>query len=366
MSEMKSSLNKKIIFDFFNGNHTSIQKKMIEEWLEDPENEELYYKYFDEWESLNPQYLVDKEKGLKSVYEKLAQKETVDFVKIEPDKKIYHFKKLFSWVAAASIVFLLGWFGWVNFSKPKMISYENLVSNSKKEAGEIYEKENLTSSRLLITLPDGSSVILQPSTKISYSPKAFNQEKREIFLSGEAFFEVQKNPEIPFIVYANELITKVLGTSFTIKANPNSLKTEVIVKTGKVEVFMQSDVNKDQKINHKKLSGLILIPNEQASLLRADERIEKTVLSKIEQIYLPIHQLSFDFEEAPAIEVIEVLKNAYNIDIVYDHEKLANCTLTAHLSDEPLYEKIKLICFALEATYEESEGKIFIKCNGCK
>ncbi len=363
---MKSSLDKKIIFDFFDGNHTSIQRKMIEVWLENLENEEQYYKYLNEWESLNPQYLVDRAKGFNAIHEKLIQKESNASEIVAFENERYNFKKILRWSLVACVLLTIGWFGWSNFSKPNMVSYENLVYHTKNETGEIYEKENQTSSPLLITLPDGSSVILQPSTKISYSPKEYNQERREVILSGEAFFEVQKNAVIPFIVYANELITKVLGTSFTIKANPKSSKTDVIVKTGSVEVFMQNDVNKNQKINEKKLSGLILKPNEQASLIRAEERIEKSILTKTEQIYLPIHQLSFDFEEVSVAEVIEVLNNAYNIEIVYDREKLANCTLTAHLSDEPLYEKIKLICFALEATYEESNGKIYIKSNGCK
>jgi transmembrane sensor len=362
---MKSSLTKKIIFDYFDSNHTSIQRKMIEEWLADKENHELFHQYLDEWESLHPQYTFDAEKGFDKINLNIQNVTEISELSEIKVKQI-NFNKIFKWSAAASIILTFAWFGWSKFSTPSVISYENLVQITKDETGEIYEKENLMTIPMLITLPDESSVILQPQSKISYSPKEFNKLKREVILSGEAFFEVHKNAEIPFLVYANELITKVLGTSFTIKASPKSAESEVIVKTGKVAVFMQNDVHKNEKINGKFLEGLVLSANEKVKINRNEFKIDKPILVKQEQLELPIQKLSFDFDDTPATEVLEILKNAYHVQIIYDHAKLANCRLTAHLSDEPLLEKIKLICIALDATFEEIDEQIIIKSNGCK
>ena len=360
---MESSLTKKIIFDYFDGKHTSMQYKMIEDWLKVEENQELFYQYLDEWESQHPQYLFDAEKGALTINERIKTPKVEKSVDEEMEEE-QSLRINYKWLAAAAVLMVFSWIGFKQLTKTDTISYKQLVNNTKKLTGEIYEKENLTSKPLFVSLPDESSVILQPHSKISYSPQQYNKTKREVILSGEAFFEVQKNSEIPFFVYANELITKVLGTSFTIKTNTS--ETEVIVKTGRVSVIMQNDINKDEKINGQTLEGFVLNANEQVKINPNGEKIEKPIIVKQEELLQPTQKLSFDFDETPAVEIIEVIKKAYHIEISYNKEKLSNCKLTAHLSDEPLIEKIKLICIALDATYEENENKFIIKSNGCK
>lgn len=360
---MNSSLTKKIIFDYFDGKNSSMQYKMIEDWLKIKENQELFYQYLDEWESQNPQYALKTDAKLDKIKLNIAfnLEKKQGFEVLEPKK--YKFL-LAKWVGIAATILLFLWIGWTELSKPSKISYENLVQNTKDKTGDICEKENTTKQPMLLSLPDESSVILQPKSRISYSPQQYNKTKREVILSGEAFFEVHKNLEIPFFVYANDLITKVLGTSFTIKSN--SIETKVIVKTGRVSVIMQNDIHKNEKINGKTLEGFVLEANQQVIINQRGEKIEKPVLVKPQELLQPIQKLSFDFDETRAIEIIEVIKIAYNIEINYNKEKLSNCKLTAHLSDEPLIEKIKLICIALDATYEVVDDKFFIKSNGCR
>ncbi len=363
---MNASLTKKIIFDYFDGKHSSMQYKMIEEWLKVDGNQELFYQYLDEWESQHPQYLFDTENGSLNIAEGMKAvkvEEKIDVIE-EEEQEERTFSINYKWLAAAAVLLIFSWIGFKQLSKTDTVSYKQLVNNTKKLTGEIYEKENLTAKPLFVSLPDESSVILQPQSKISYSPQQYNKTKREVILSGEAFFEVQKNSDVPFFVYANELITKVLGTSFTIKTTPS--ETEVIVKTGRVAVIMQNDIHKQEKINGMTLEGFVLEANEQVKINQNGEKIEKPVIVKQEELLQPIQKLSFDFDEAPATEIIEVIKNAYHIEISYNKEKLSNCKLTAHLSDEPLIEKLKLICIALDADYEEIDNKFVIKSNGCK
>ena len=98
------------------------------------------------------------------------------------------------------------------------------------------KKINASSLPLEMVLEDGSSVKLTPNSTLSY-PKRFASDKREVYLSGEALFVVAKNPEKPFLVYYNDIVTRVLGTSFTIKTNSVTKDLEVSVITGKVHVF---------------------------------------------------------------------------------------------------------------------------------
>lgn len=88
-----------------------------------------------------------------------------------------------------------------------------------------------------ITLSDGTKVYLNGNSRLSYKAGAFNKNEREVWLEGEAFFEVAKNPKKPFIIHSpGEMQTKVLGTSFDVKAYPELSEQVVSVRTGKVKV----------------------------------------------------------------------------------------------------------------------------------
>ncbi|MGC3977452.1 MAG: FecR family protein [Paludibacteraceae bacterium] len=87
-----------------------------------------------------------------------------------------------------------------------------------------------------LTLSDGTKLYVNGGTRIEYDKKQFNKNKREIWLSGEAFFEVAKNPDKPFIIHTGGIQTVVRGTSFNIKAYDEIGEISVSVRTGKVEV----------------------------------------------------------------------------------------------------------------------------------
>ena len=118
-------------------------------------------------------------------------------------------------LAALFIVVLsAGLFVWLR-SPTKSINYTELVSSFETK-NKLIEVKNNETRPIMITLEDGSKIHLSKNSKISY-PTHFEKESRTVFLSGEAFFDIAKNPKKPFFVYSNEIITKVLGTSFTIK-----------------------------------------------------------------------------------------------------------------------------------------------------
>jgi transmembrane sensor len=110
----------------------------------------------------------------------------------------------------------------------------------------IQEKSGMVAQRTLfqttddqtisLILPDGSHIQMNRGTKFSYATRAFNRKQREVWLSGEAFFEVAKNPEKPFIIHTGTMTTTVRGTSFNVKAYPQLAENVVSVRTGKVEV----------------------------------------------------------------------------------------------------------------------------------
>jgi hypothetical protein len=75
--------------------------------------------------------------------------------------------------------------------------------------------------------------------------------------------------------------------------------------------------------------------------------------------------LRFEFDDTPVSEVFAVLEKSYSVDIVYDEELMHNCPLTASLTNESLFEKLNIICKAVEARYSLIDGQIVIDSKGC-
>lgn len=350
-------MNKKLVFDFLDDNLTSIQRKNLEQWLKDPASEEEFYMFLNEYENENIQYHVDVETKLREVKERLSN--------TPPAKEgtlgamgLSNRKWTISFVAAAMLLMILGTL-WVKKGiDPESLSAltDSLVSSG---VGPI-EKMNNTRFPHTVVLPDNSSVILQPEAKITYSPEDFNTGTRVVHFEGTGFFEVSKNPDAPFIVYTNDFSTRVLGTSFTLKTAKNSSENEIVVKTGKVAVFKGENANSSDPGQ-----AVFLLANQKLQFSKSSKEALVPAMVSKKDLDQPAEVLSFEFDEKPVSEVFEILSSAYHVEIDYDIKEMKNCRLTAFLSDEPLYEKIRLICFALDARFEISNKTIIITSNGC-
>ncbi|CAG4990430.1 hypothetical protein DYBT9275_00527 [Dyadobacter sp. CECT 9275] len=274
----------------------------------------------------------------------------------------FYQKNWFRLAAAILLVIGLAWGMWGRHTDKSRVNYEQLVATS---ADVLTEKVNHTDKPFLVTLQDGSTVLLNPQSKISY-PAKFGSDKREVYLSGEAFFDIAKDPSKPFFVYANEVVTKVLGTSFFVRSYTNEKEVSVSVKTGRVAVFARTDPGIENKQNSKELTGVVIEPNQQIVFVRETVKITKSLISKPELVAEKDNHYNFDFDETPVSAVFSVLQNAYGIEIIYDKNIMSECPITATLTELSLFEKLDLICKAVGAEYELIDGRIIIEGKGCK
>lgn len=214
----------------------------------------------------------------------------------------------------------------------------------------------------LVALEDGTRILLKPASEIIVRSN-FNKQKREVQLKGEAFFHVRRDPSRPFFVYANEVVTRVLGTSFRVSAYENDRDVTVAVKSGKVSVYASgADA---PGANRKPRHEVILTPNQQMVYHRVDDVISKELVEKPE-IILPHSDLfRMQFENTEVSKIFKVLEENYGVEIRYDENLLKNCRLTTSMSDEGLYERIEVICKAIGASYWCNDAVITIKSNGC-
>ncbi|RRB07236.1 FecR family protein [Larkinella rosea] len=285
--------------------------------------------------------------------------------RLESFKTIHPFGRSW-WNLAASIALLMGlsWSFYSLFNEKTATEKPAQPTTLPKEISALDRVVNNSSAPKHVLLPDGSSVVLRKNSQLHYA-KVFTGDKREVYLSGEAFFEVSKNPQKPFFVIANGLITKVLGTSFSVKAYGSEGRVIVVVKTGKVSVFAQNDRQAETLRSNRELAGMVLMPNQQATFERNETRLVKTQVGTPVLLDMPIENQQFDYNATPVSKVFANLEKAYGVDIVFDEDIMARCSITATLGDEPLLKKMQWICTILEATYEVRGQQIFITGKAC-
>ncbi|MBO9638216.1 FecR family protein [Siphonobacter aquaeclarae] len=258
------------------------------------------------------------------------------------------------WWAAAGIALVAGWFIW-DTGQPVEKVREMVASVSGSATREI---RNTGTQVQIITLSDGSTVSLEPSGTLRFDTTF--RERREVYLSGDAFFQVRKDPAHPFFVYANGLVTKVLGTSFRVTAYERDPRVTVQVRTGKVAVYPSEAAGP-----HPESAGLLLTPNQQASFLREELQLSRGLIQD-PRILVPKENLKrFVFDDAPLSEIFDALEKAYGVRIVYDEEVFARCRITTSLTDEVLFEKLNVLCKVIGATYQVVDAQIVVSGSGC-
>jgi len=280
-------------------------------------------------------------------------------------------KLILGWMAAAS-VFLIGLASYYLFlgkNDTAETKFASLIPSYD------LSYQNNDSCAKLVVLEDGSRITLNPHGKIYY-PSSFNSDKREVYLEGAAFFEIQKNPSKPFYVYYKQLVTKVLGTSFSVEENNSSNELFVKVRTGKVQVFENNKmVNNDNAAN-----SIVVIPNQEARYQVVKRQLEATIVSDPQPLAklkegLPLHPFSVDnkhieynfiYDQANLKRILKEIQETYGIEIILSNPNINNCTYTGDLRNQDLYTKLAIICLSTQSSYEISGTKIIINGKGCK
>ena len=265
----------------------------------------------------------------------------------------------YNWLRiAATVTFILG-LGWWFVGKDQINSqyFDHISAIEQKAIHSNYGKKSIS-----FELVDGSKITLEPGSELRYGNE-FGDEKREVFLSGEAFFEVKKDSQRPFLIYTGKLVTKVVGTSFRIKAYEQDDNISVSVRTGKVTVYRQNS----KSGNSQSLSTeIVLIPNQKAVFEKDQELIIKTLVETPVSISEISQNTSLAFEETKISDVFSRLEGIYGIKIGFDKEAFSKCSVTAHFNNESLYQKLDIICEIVRAKYEVIDGEIMIFGNGCQ
>lgn len=287
-------------------------------------------------------------------------------------KSTSSYKANMKWLAAiAASLFIFGILSYQLFDSSDMSLTTEKLSNQ-----EWINVENADGISLEINLPDKSLVILEPFSSLKY-PSFFTPEQRTVFLKGEAFFDIERDTLRPFLVYANETITKVLGTSFTIKAYEGQETVEVDVKSGRVAVYAKVASKKGTKEKNIVLQTdeeiIVPLPNKKLEVnpnhrVIFDRKIE-LLTKKITKTPIFINKVEslaqYSFKDESVIKLFNAISLVYGVDLEFDEELLADCLITTKLEDEPLFQVLEIVCAALNLNFQEVDATISITGKGC-
>jgi ferric-dicitrate binding protein FerR (iron transport regulator) len=208
------------------------------------------------------------------------------------------------------------------------------------------------SQKKQLTLPDGSMVWVNAGSELKY-PEMFEGKTREVYLTGEAYFDVQHDASKKFIIHTGKVVTKVLGTAFNIKEDKNKETIVVTVTRGKVKV-----ANGSQELG-------IITRNQQISFNLTTNKSVKTEVNASEAIAWQEAELHFD--DVTFAEVAEKLQQRFNVEIRFANNKLKTCRFTGTAaSGEKLEKVLKVICAFNNAAFKkQDDGSILISGRGC-
>lgn len=331
-----------------------------EDWRdENPDNEQLIKQAFDLLDRLSLKW---NETEIKQRFAELKHRLEPEAVLEEVDRPVLVASYWRRWVAAATVLIVVS-LG-IGLYLDNRVARQWIVENSDASKPAIH------------TLKDGSKVTLMGKSHLEIAQN-FNETSRTVKLVGEAFFEVAHNPDKPFFVITDNIVTKVLGTSFFVKSpieengaggksDKNSKAIEIEVVTGKVSVFTK---DKTSKTNESIENGVILTPNQKVTYWAEKKNFVVGLVAKpvlIEKVNKEPNVEQFRFDETPLSEALTKLEKAYGIQIVLSNDKMNECPITANLGKQPLFGKLDLLCAILKASYEVQGTQILITGRGCE
>lgn len=267
--------------------------------------------------------------------------------------------------AAAAVVLAIlatGYLVWRPGSSHKATYAETI--NTLAATSKVTRYANQSARAETYYLPDSSSVVLDPKSEISYTAD-YGREKRNVYLTGKATLEVVPNANKPFYVYANEIVTKVLGTKFEVVAFDNGSDVTVKVLTGKVTVYQNGDQD-SETARTARHPAVLLLPNQLVVFDRKAELFDKRLVDHPVSLPDVKSMPKFEYEDSYAAQFFEDIRKAYGVNVIYNSELLESCQFSAVFSEESLPEKLDVVCKTIGASYEIIDAQIIITTAGCK
>ncbi len=316
---MEPEISKAVIFDYFSGRTTAFQKQQIEIWAADPQNRELFFKWLWEWERRNNQYPADPEEGLRRHWKRMDEASAPENVSRGKRRQPVSF--LAGWrkgLVAATLLLAVCAGGWF-FKDPILFrTYSTAYGEIRK-----------------IVLTDSSRVMLNANSVLKVPRFGFGPRSREVYLKGEAGFDIMPLPDKKrFVVKTDsKLDVVVLGTSFNVYARPRG--TRVVLSEGKVQLKYRQGIGTRQWTMH---------PGDLAVLQENGEvDVRKTEEPALHSAW-KFHR--FVFDETSLLEISQQLEERFGVKVIISGPHLAALTISGAFTALEAEDLLQLLCDA--------------------
>lgn len=322
-----------IITRYLNQTADAAEEQYLLDWLkEDKSHRKYFMEIRDIWSLSN---IPHKKNSARQAFDSFKSKVTKKQIVRNPDS----YYRWMQWTVSVAALFVLC-----------VGSYFLLHQADRKEYVEIaktYCKVFMPKNcKGAVTLPDSSVVWLNSGSTLIY-PENFESDKRNVRLVGEGYFEVKRNPSVPFQVEAGKMKITVLGTTFNVKSYPDDEIVETVLLTGAVNV----------KIGDQR--GYNLHPNEKISFNTKNDRV--SVSSVVGSDYNVWKEERLNFDNATLSDVLNKLEKWYGVEIICADSLKQNTRLSLTVRDESVNEMLKMISLIVPVKYEfKGDKKIHI------
>ena len=277
-------------------------------------------KFWDAAQSYKSGFQPNVDKGLARLKSQIRDAQTPVAKEVQLGRRVWLTR-----VAAAAILLVGTFFAW------------NTFSSSHQQVATLDNTQE-------VHLADNTEVMINRGSDFEY-PTTFSSNERRVNLQGEAFFDVAKNPDQPFIIQTGNFQVKVLGTSFNIRNYDNEDLAEITVRSGKVEV---STLNGGQ--------SWILEANDQ---LRLDKKENKSKeLKDVSLNALAWFNGKLSFQDEKVERVKQALEHVYNVELEFTDTDILECpfSITRDLKNVPLDEILEVLKTGLSVESMEKVG----------
>ena len=355
-----------LIISYLEGTISSKNEKLLVEWFKNNPDSVKEFNEFQQIWNISKVSAELSDSVIKQEWELLKQK--VNRSQLTSKKPV---NKFLYWLPRVAAVFLLG--AIISFS----VSYQ--IYNPKNSELVYHEINTPSGAKSKVTLPDGTIIWLRAGSNLKYSNE-FNKKTREVYLTGEAFFDVETNPSKLFLVRTSELNIKAYGTSFNVKSYPEEGTIETTLIEGSIGVTRTSFEN-------KKTDEVMLEPNQRVVYYRKNRFVEKEIVAdnKIEStpeqvVSQPKEKLTYliskgikaeDFtswkdgtlfiNSETLLDLAIKLERKYDVKIHFENEQMKKLKFTGSLENETIEQVIEAIGIAAQINYEVEDRDVWLK-----
>lgn len=235
------------------------------------------------------------------------------------------------------------------------LSPEGNPSTENTAVAATEERVNPRGQRSVLQLTDGTRVWLNADSRLRYAKDFTTTGVREVYLEGEAFFEVAHDASKPFLVHTSGITINVLGTSFNVKSYGEDATIETTLIRGKVSIN-----RKDNPAG----GNLVLKPNQKAIYQKETRTLNIEQVVAARSASWRNDELVFD--GMPFADVITQLERWYDVKIHVQEGDNLQCLLTADLGKESLEEVLNLLVVSQQIRYTQKGNEVFIQGALCK